>query len=62
LALRDWIPLPGGADESYNTIMERIHPGAIILLHSVSKDNHDAMQRIIDGIRAKGYEFAPIDF
>ena len=62
LALRDWIPLPGGAEESYNTIMERIHPGAIILLHAVSKDNHDAMQRIIDGIRAKGYEFAPIDF
>jgi len=62
LAYRDWIPLPGGAEESYQTIMERIHPGAVILMHAVSKDNQDALQRIIDGIRAKGYEFAPIDF
>jgi peptidoglycan-N-acetylmuramic acid deacetylase len=62
LAYKDWIPLPGGAEESYQTVMKRIHPGAIILMHAVSKDNQDALQRIIDSVRAKGYEFAPIDF
>jgi peptidoglycan-N-acetylmuramic acid deacetylase len=62
LAYRDWIPLPGGAEESYQTVMNRIHPGAIILMHTVTKDNQDALQRIIDSVRAKGYEFASIDF
>lgn len=62
LAYRDWIPLPGGSEESYQTVMKRIHPGAIILMHTVTKDNRDALQKIIDSVRAKGYEFAPIDF
>lgn len=62
LAYRDWIPLPGGAEESYQTVMDRIHPGAVILMHAVSKDNLDALQRIIDGIRSKGYEFALLNF
>jgi len=61
LAMKDWVPMPGGADESYQTVMKRIHPGAIILLHTVSKDNELAMQSIIDGIRKKGYEFASLD-
>jgi peptidoglycan-N-acetylmuramic acid deacetylase len=62
LAYRDWIPLPGGSEESYQTVMKRIHPGAVILMHTVTKDNRDALQRIIDSLKAKGYEFAPFDF
>lgn len=62
LAMKDWVPMTGGPDESYQTVMRRIHSGAIILLHAVSKDNEQALQRIIDGIRKKGYVFSKLDF
>ncbi|AIS52978.1 hypothetical protein TKV_c18280 [Thermoanaerobacter kivui] len=61
LAMADWQPLPGGPEESYNTVMKRIHPGAVILLHAVSKDNALALDRIIKGIKAEGYEFKTLD-
>jgi len=61
LALADWQPLPGGPEESYNTVMKRLHPGAVILLHAVSKDNALALDRIIKSIKAEGYEFKTLD-
>ena len=33
------------------------HEGAIYLLHSVSKTNARILASVIDGIRAKGFEF-----
>ena len=36
---------------------ERLHPGAIILLHAVSADNAQALGDIIDYARGQGYEF-----
>lgn len=38
-------------------VMSRLHPGAVILLHSVSRDNADALGEIIDKARAEGYVF-----
>lgn len=38
-------------------VMSRLHPGAVILLHSVSKDNAQALADIIDKARAQGYRF-----
>ncbi len=38
-------------------VMSRLHPGAVILLHSVSEDNADALGEIIDKARAEGYVF-----
>lgn len=61
LALADWQPLPGGPDESYNTVMTRIHPGAVILLHAVSKDDTMALDRILKDIKAQGYVFKTLD-
>ncbi|WP_434643390.1 delta-lactam-biosynthetic de-N-acetylase [Thermoanaerobacterium thermosaccharolyticum] len=61
LALADWQPLPGGPDESYNTVMNRIHPGAVILLHAVSKDDTMALDRILKDIKAQGYVFKTLD-
>lgn len=61
LALADWQPLPGGPDESYNTVMSRIHPGAVILLHAVSKDDTMALDRILKDIKAQGYVFKTLD-
>lgn len=58
LAYADWDENnQKGADYAYDTVMSRLHPGAVILLHSVSSDNAAAMARIIDGARAQGYEF-----
>lgn len=61
LAYKDWeVDKQRGWEYAYNEVMKRIHPGAIILLHPVSKDNRDALEKIIVDLKAKGYEFAPI--
>lgn len=46
-----------GADYAFDKISSRLHPGAVILLHSVSPDNAAALGRIIDYARENGYEF-----
>lgn len=61
LALVDWVPLPGGAEESYQSVMGNLHNGAIILLHAVSKDNTEALERILKDIRAQGYSLKTLD-
>lgn len=61
MAMVDWVPMPGGAEESYQTVMDNLHNGAIILLHAVSKDNAEAMDRILKGVKAQGYVFKTLD-
>lgn len=46
-----------GRDYAVEKVMSRLHDGAVILLHAVSKDNADALSEIIDKIRGEGYEF-----
>jgi peptidoglycan-N-acetylmuramic acid deacetylase len=46
-----------GRAYAFNTVTSRLHPGCVLLLHSVSKDNAEAMGDIIDWARAQGYEF-----
>jgi len=54
----DWdVNAQRGAGYAKDMVLGRIHPGAIILLHSVSSDNAQAMGDIIDGARAMGYVF-----
>lgn len=58
VAYADWdVKNPHGADYAFNTVTARLHPGAVILLHSVSPDNAAALSRIIDWARGNGYEF-----
>lgn len=58
LSYEDWDPnMINGADFAFEKVTSRLHPGAIILLHSVSFDNRDALGRIIDYARENGYEF-----
>ena len=45
-----------GADYAYDIVMRNLHSGAVYLLHAVSSDNAHALERIIRGIRAEGYE------
>ncbi len=58
VAYNDWnVDNIQGKDYAVKTVMERLHPGAVILLHSVSRDNAAALPEIIDKARAQGYEF-----
>lgn len=50
-----------GADYAYSIVMRNLHNGAILLLHAVSKDNAEALDSIIKGIREKGYEIGNVD-
>lgn len=61
-AYKDWVrDDQKGADYAYNNIMKRIHPGAILLLHTVSKDNAEAMPRVIHELKKQGYHFKSLD-
>ncbi|CAG7627445.1 Peptidoglycan-N-acetylmuramic acid deacetylase PdaA [Paenibacillus solanacearum] len=62
IAYRDWdTKEQKGADYAYRQVMQQMHPGAVILLHSVSKDNAEALGRIIDDAKKQGYEFKSLD-
>ena len=62
LAYADWdLEAQKGAAYAYETVLARIHPGAVILLHSVSPDNANALADIIDAARARGYEFRALE-
>ncbi|EZH64980.1 polysaccharide deacetylase [Bacillaceae bacterium JMAK1] len=50
-----------GKAYAYDKIMDRVHPGAILLLHSVSTDNRDALGDVIDQLKAEGYTFKSLD-
>ncbi len=52
---------PKGSDYAFEKITSRLHPGAVILLHSVSPDNAEALGRIIDFARQNGYEFHSLE-
>lgn len=58
VAYNDWdVNNIQGKDYATETVMSRLHDGAIILLHSVSKDNAQALPEIIDKAKAEGYVF-----
>lgn len=62
VAYADWdVNNSKGKDYAVSTVMDRLHPGAVILLHAVSQDNADALGEIIDKARAEGYEFRGLD-
>ncbi|HZJ78010.1 MAG TPA: polysaccharide deacetylase family protein [Clostridia bacterium] len=62
IAYDDWdVNLIRGAQYAHDKVVSRLHPGAIILLHSVSPDNSQALGDIIDTAREQGYEFKSLD-
>ena len=62
LAYDDWDESKQGR-ESYgkSKILDNIHNGAIILLHSNSKDNSNILNDIIIEVKNMGYEFNTLD-
>lgn len=62
VAYKDWDTRDQkGWQYAYDKVMGQLHPGAVILLHSVSKDNTDALAKIIDDARQKGLEFKSLN-
>jgi peptidoglycan-N-acetylmuramic acid deacetylase len=62
IAYKDWeINDQKGWKYAYDHIRGQLHPGGVILLHTVSKDNAEALDKIIDDARNLGYEFKRLD-
>ncbi|MGN1343267.1 MAG: polysaccharide deacetylase family protein [Traorella sp.] len=62
IAYADWDPEnQPGVDVSFETVTSRLHPGAVILLHSTSPDNVAILADFIDYARNEGYVFKTLD-
>lgn len=62
VAYKDWdVNSQKGPNYAYEQVIKQLHPGAVILLHTVSKDNAGALEAIIDEARRQGYEFKGLD-
>lgn len=62
VAFIDWYAdKPKGHDYAYNELMNQLHPGAIILMHTVSSDNAEALPTFIAEAKKQGYTFRSID-
>jgi len=62
LAFNDWnTSKQKGWQFAYDQIMEQVHPGAIVLLHTVSSDNAEALLHVITELKKQGYQFKSLD-
>jgi len=50
-----------GGQYAYNELITQIHPGAIILMHTVSPDNAEGLPAFITEARKRGYTFGKLD-
>lgn len=48
-------------DEAFKKMIPRVHPGAIILLHSTSKTNAEVLDQLITKWKELGYEFKSLN-
>ncbi len=61
LAYVDWLQdSQPSREDALNLLNKRIHPGAIVLLHSTSKTNAEILRELLQGWKAQGYVFKPI--
>lgn len=62
IAYKDWdTKVQRGWRYAYDNVISQLHPGAVILLHAVARDNAEALGAIIDEARKQGYEFKSLD-
>ncbi|MCP1145964.1 delta-lactam-biosynthetic de-N-acetylase [Lysinibacillus endophyticus] len=50
-----------GWEYAYDELMTQLHPGAVILLHTVAKHNADALPKFIEDAKKEGYTFGTLD-
>lgn len=48
-------------EEAFNKLLGRIHPGAIVLLHSTSKTNSEVLDELLTKWKEMGYTFESLD-
>ncbi len=61
LAYVDWLQdSQPSREEALDILNRRIHPGAIVLLHSTSKTNAKILKELIEGWKSQGYTFCSI--
>lgn len=62
IAYADWDPENQvGPEKAYEILTGRLHPGAVILLHTTSRDNVQILSAFIDYAFSQGYRFASLD-
>ena len=47
--------------EAFDKLLKRIHPGAIVLLHSTSKTNAQILDELLTRWEEMGYTFASLE-
>ncbi|MGI6070641.1 MAG: polysaccharide deacetylase family protein [Blautia sp.] len=61
LAYVDWIQdQQPSKEEAFEKLLKRIHPGAIVLLHSTSSTNGQILDELLTKWEEMGYQFAPL--
>ena len=48
-------------EEAFDKLLKRIHPGAIVLLHSTSSTNAQILDELLTKWEELGYEFRALD-
>ena len=62
IAYADWDPENQiGPGKALQTLKDRLHPGAVILLHTTSRDNAQILSDFIDYALSQGYSFRSLD-
>lgn len=62
LAYVDWYnDKQPSKEEAFQKLLGRIHPGAIVLLHSTSKTNADILDELLTKWEEMGYSFGSLD-
>ena len=57
IAIKDWGKTPIDAVSSSDTLLKRIHPGAIILLHISNAGTPPMLERFVNNALSQGYSF-----
>ena len=62
LAYVDWLQdKQPTREEAFAKLLPRVHPGAIVLLHSTSQTNADILDELLTKWKAEGYTFGTLD-
>lgn len=62
MAIVDWhVARRRGTDVVVKELLDQLHPGAIILLHTVTQDNAEALPLFIQEAKKRGYHFGELE-
>ena len=62
LAYVDWyVDNQPSKEEAFNKLLGRIHPGAVVLLHSTSETNAEILDELLGKWKEMGYNFGSLD-